>query len=386
MGNWLGSGDKPDSVISQPSIIGKLPEPYSITQIDPVLLVYPSGSGKEFTISIDSSYTAVEAVKLLQEKGALEGCQRFTVITHGFLSNKDTAWLHELKEAIREGERGLKQTVAILGWGGGADIGLLRYAQAASNCIETGRWLGEILATLKQAAPQVATYGIGHSLGGHLMGAAGRNSKALDRITGLDPAGVGFQDSNVDKRLNRLDATLVDVIHTDGMDLPYFGTLVPMGLVDFYPNYGWNQPSKDRSRSEKPDLEMDAKHHKVAQPSPYGGYISDSHGRAIDFFLWSVGHRGAFRTHLKLDGEPDVESAVHRIITTGVNGREEVTAEMGYFCDRFMDEQLAEKAQKQQQQGGPQASFAKPRSDDFTKYDTFSGCFYVHTNGTSPWS
>lgn len=279
MGNWLGSGsDKPDSVISQPSIIGKLPEPYPISQIAPVLLVYPC-SGDEYCITIDSSYTAAEAIKfLVEEKGAFEGCQRFTVITHGFLSNKDTAWLHEVKEVMREHETRIKQTVAILGWGNGADIGLLRYAQAAANCIETGRWLGEILAAFKQTLPQISTYGIGHSLGAHLMGAAGRSSKALDRITGLDPAGVGFQDTNVDKRLNRLDATLVDVIHTDGMDVPYFGTLVPMGLVDFYPNYGWNQPSQDRSRSEKPDLVTDDKHHKVAQPSPYGGYISDSHG------------------------------------------------------------------------------------------------------------
>lgn len=86
---------------------------------------------------------------------------------------------------------------------------------------------------------------------------------------------------------------------------------------------------------------------------------------------------------MKLDGEPDVESAVHRIVTTGVNGKQEVTAEMGYYCDIFMDQQLEQAKEKQQSQS---QALVRPRSDDFTKYDTFSGCFYVHTNGTNPWS
>src|SRR5690606_25780218 len=116
--------------------------------------------------------------------------------------------------------------------------------------------------------------------------------------------------------------------------------LVPLGLIDFYPSYGWNQPSKDRARSEKPDLVTDQYHHKIAQPSPYGGYISDSHGRAIDFFHWSVRNSRAFRTTLRLDGEPDVESAVHRIVATGANGSAEVSVEMGYYCDVFIESQL----------------------------------------------
>ena len=247
--------------------------------------------------------------------------------------------------------------------------------------METGRWLGDFLAALREACPSIATYGIGHSLGAHLMGVAGRTSKSLDRITGLDPAGVGFQDQNIDKRLNRLDASLVDVIHTDGQDVPYFGTLVPLGLIDFYPNYGWNQPTKDRQRNVKPDLEVDAQHHKVAQPSTYGGYISDSHGRAIDFFSFSVRNNRAFRTNLRLDGEPDVESAIHRIVATG-NGAVtamEVMVEMGYYCDVFIENHISAAQQAEKQ------AVVRSRIDDFTKYDSYAGCYYVHTNGTAPW-
>lgn len=399
MGNFFGSSSSSSSTVEQPKLFGKLPNPYPISKINPVLLVYPT-SGQDYVVTIDSSYTPSDAVDLLLAKNCLDRCERFVMIAHGFQSDKNTAWLHELKDTILQCDNRLKQTVAILGWEGGADIGLLRYSQAAANALETGRWLGEFLTAFREKLPKIATYGVGHSLGSHLMGVAGRTSKALDRITGLDPAGPGFQDDNVDKRLNRLDAKLVDVMHTDGMAVPYFGTLVPLGLLDFYPNYGWNQPTKDRSRSAKPDIDYeDEKHvHKQVHASPYGGSISESHGRAIDYFLYSVKNIRAFRTNLRLDGEPDVESAVHRIIATGTRGHE-FQVEMGYYCDLFMNELIAK--QNNQTAGGGRPPVVGTddgggaecsqqvignREDEYTKYDPFAGYYYIHTNGTAPWS
>ncbi|XP_050502000.1 phospholipase A1-like isoform X1 [Diabrotica virgifera virgifera] len=78
---------------------------------------------------------------------------------------------------------------------------------------------------------------IGHSLGAHISGFAGRRTKGrVSRITGLDPALPGF-DINLVKgdRLNRKDADFVDIIHTCA---GFLGIRDPIGHVDFYPNGG----------------------------------------------------------------------------------------------------------------------------------------------------
>ncbi|XP_035691501.1 lipase member H-like isoform X2 [Branchiostoma floridae] len=84
---------------------------------------------------------------------------------------------------------------------------------------------------------------IGHSLGAHAAGFAGKASNSagfkIARISGLDPAGPGFRRARAADRLDRGDALFVDVIHTDILVL---GKLKPIGHVDFYPNEGWLQP------------------------------------------------------------------------------------------------------------------------------------------------
>ena len=55
---------------------------------------------------------------------------------------------------------------------------------------------------------------VGHSLGAHVMGLAGRRAPGIGRITGLDPASPGFQGKPTAARLDPTDAIFVDVIHT----------------------------------------------------------------------------------------------------------------------------------------------------------------------------
>ncbi|XP_018336722.1 lipase member I [Agrilus planipennis] len=83
---------------------------------------------------------------------------------------------------------------------------------------------------------------IGHSLGAHVAGFAGKEvekqtGNKIGRITGLDPAGPYFEHplKNPADRLSNNDAKLVDVIHTDG---GFFGAINPMGTIDFYVNGG----------------------------------------------------------------------------------------------------------------------------------------------------
>ena len=103
-----------------------------------------------------------------------------------------------------------------------------------------------------QAKPSASFHCIGHSLGAHVCGffanrmeKGGRHRRRVDRISGLDPAGIDWTTSRfglmkvkpmaqplpLDSRLDASDANLVDVIHTDGN---FAGTMHPLGHVDFY--------------------------------------------------------------------------------------------------------------------------------------------------------
>ncbi|XP_014305841.2 pancreatic lipase-related protein 2-like, partial [Myotis lucifugus] len=87
---------------------------------------------------------------------------------------------------------------------------------------------------------------IGHSLGAHAAGEAGRRlGGCVGRITGLDPAEPGFQGMPEEVRLDPSDAMFVDVIHTDiSPTVPYlgFGMSQKVGHLDFYPNGGKQMP------------------------------------------------------------------------------------------------------------------------------------------------
>lgn len=82
---------------------------------------------------------------------------------------------------------------------------------------------------------------VGHSLGAHISGIAGKQltEGKIGTIIGLDPAGPLFSVNKVTKRLADTDAAYVQVIHTDGGHL---SLKPPIGHADFYPNGGTRQP------------------------------------------------------------------------------------------------------------------------------------------------
>ena len=139
------------------------------------------------------------------------------------------------------------------------------YDKAARNALDVGAFLGLCLAALSQEAgvPAAGLHLLGHSLGGHLMGRAGRvysatvgGSLKVGRITGLDPAGPRFVDGPVLPALPELNsqrrtpdsATCVDVIHTNAALKPAVVSVAPacgdmheLGSMDFYPSGGYEQ-------------------------------------------------------------------------------------------------------------------------------------------------
>lgn len=82
---------------------------------------------------------------------------------------------------------------------------------------------------------------IGHSLGAHIVGIAGKNVKSgkIPRITGLDPASPLFSLKDPAGRLSDTDAKLVEIVHSNA---GYLGFSTPLGRISFYLNGGRSQP------------------------------------------------------------------------------------------------------------------------------------------------
>ncbi|KAM3914079.1 pancreatic lipase-related protein 2-like isoform 2-T2 [Leptodactylus fuscus] len=123
---------------------------------------------------------------------------------------------------------------------------------------------------------------IGHSLGAHAAGEAGKRFPGVRRITGLDPARPMFEDTPEEVRLDRSDADLVDVIHTDTKPITGLGIIKPIGHMDFYPNGGDHMagcPSKLTILINSKDS---------------FNILACNHFRSFIYFTYSVSHSDAF--------------------------------------------------------------------------------------------
>lgn len=112
------------------------------------------------------------------------------------------------------------------------------YTWSAFNTNELGEALAEGLQHLINFLPVEKIHLIGHSLGAHIVGSAGRRFQSLTnlsipRITGLDPANPCFNEGEALSGICRGDADFVDIIHSNAKVL---GKRDPIGDVDFYPN------------------------------------------------------------------------------------------------------------------------------------------------------
>lgn len=124
-------------------------------------------------------------------------------------------------------EHGGKVNVFIVDW---SKFAASRYyATSATFTKILGKQLAEFIAFLKTrfAINEDKVHLIGHSLGAHAAGFTGKQVQKknfkIGKITGLDPAGPSFTTKDPRQRLDRRDAKLVEVLHTN------MGSSVPMG-------------------------------------------------------------------------------------------------------------------------------------------------------------
>ncbi|XP_063695876.1 phospholipase A1-like isoform X2 [Culicoides brevitarsis] len=129
--------------------------------------------------------------------------------------------------------------VISLDWSVGADTP--NYFKARSAIFQVGPFLAKFIDFLVEKT-NISTsdiYLIGHSLGAHIAGIAGKTVTKLKIpvIYGLDPAGPMFFTWQPRERLDVHDAKYVEVLHTS-----YQGFGKPIGYADFYANGGKVQP------------------------------------------------------------------------------------------------------------------------------------------------
>ncbi|XP_014275631.1 pancreatic triacylglycerol lipase isoform X2 [Halyomorpha halys] len=191
------------------------------------------------------------------------------VIIHGWWGSNERRFSKTLREGLLEK---LDINVIAVDWSLLGSYNLL-YSVAKKNIPKVAATFAKLLDNLNHQ------YGVrledihvlGHSLGAHIAGVAGRMVKTgkIGRITGLDPARPSFSLDKPDERLSTNSAIFVDVIHTCGH---FVGMEIPIGHADFYPNSG---------NFIQPGCGIDI-----------GGFCS--HRRAYYFYLESVTNRNAF--------------------------------------------------------------------------------------------
>ncbi|CAK1580964.1 unnamed protein product [Parnassius mnemosyne] len=156
------------------------------------------------------------------------------VIVHGWTGKRSSPINMALRNALLANA---DHNVIVLDWSVIADKD---YATAVIGVPRVGQRLGQFLAflSLVTGTSFKTMHLVGHSLGAHVVGNAGRTLHGqVARITGLDPAGPLWNINS--QRLRETDAIYVEAIHTDGGK---YGLIEPVATADFYPNGGVSQP------------------------------------------------------------------------------------------------------------------------------------------------
>ncbi|XP_072380359.1 pancreatic lipase-related protein 3-like [Diabrotica undecimpunctata] len=114
------------------------------------------------------------------------------------------------------------------------------YVIASASVEKIGQIVGNYIKTLQQKfkLDLNKTAIVGHSLGAHVAGIAGRTVGGLaNYLIGLDPAWPLFVVLHRNIRIRPTDAKFVQIIHTSDV-----GIQASLGHSDYYPNGGLRQP------------------------------------------------------------------------------------------------------------------------------------------------
>lgn len=131
--------------------------------------------------------------------------------------------------------------VFIVDWGAGSNS--VTYIRSKRRVKAVGKTVSDFIDFLHQQTGMDLTTVtvIGHSLGAHIGGMAGKHTQKRGKIgviVGLDPARLFFSMNKPTSRLHYSDALYVESIHTNARRM---GLKEPIGHASFYPNFGRTQ-------------------------------------------------------------------------------------------------------------------------------------------------
>lgn len=177
------------------------------------------------------------------------------ILVHGFLSNGLMDWIRDIKDKLIAI---VDCNVISVQWSAGTSS--VQYYTITTRVPYVGQGIAQLaslLHYLKQVRPD-QMYLVGHSLGAHVAGFVGKKNilDPIGRITGLDPAGLTYDNTDGSVRLDKRDASYVDIIHTNGCVsankwLDCFGISNSIGHTDFWPNGGKYQPACNAERQRR---------------------------------------------------------------------------------------------------------------------------------------
>uniref|UniRef100_A0A182YI00 Lipase domain-containing protein n=1 Tax=Anopheles stephensi TaxID=30069 RepID=A0A182YI00_ANOST len=187
------------------------------------------------------------------------------ILVHGWLGSSESVVIDPLAKALLAQE---DKNVIAVDWEQGASTLLYPVARYRVPKVAAlvAALIDNLVTGLGQDINQVGI--IGHSLGAHIAGIAGKKVRAgkIGYIVGLDPASPLFRLKKPNDRLTADDAQYVEIIHTNGKALGFFSNI---GQADYYPNGGVRQPGCGLS-------------------------LTCSHQRAVDFFKESLNIRNYY--------------------------------------------------------------------------------------------
>eukprot|EP00079_Xenopus_tropicalis_P013438 XP_002941885.2 PREDICTED: pancreatic lipase-related protein 2-like [Xenopus tropicalis] len=215
---WAGTPERPLAAL-----------PWSPEEINTRFFLHTRQNPKQHQIISARNLTGIKA-------SAFRANRKTCLIVHGMGDTAENYWVPEMCKAILEVEDANCMGVD---WHDGSGW-IYIYIQALNNARLVGAEIAYLLKVLWENLryPAAKVHVIGHSLGAHAAGEAGRRHGGIGRITGLDPARYYFEGAPAEVRLDPTDATFVDVIHTDTSPLTGVGIVKPIGHLDFYPNGG----------------------------------------------------------------------------------------------------------------------------------------------------
>jgi len=199
-------------------------------------------SEKDVSFFITNTNLAQKQEVLLAEANKITSLSSFRTdlktifLIHGWHNDIDCNLVKRVGQAYL---KVANVNLVIVNWAG---LASQLYLEAYSAVPQVGAYAGQFISNIS------ATYNypldwislVGHSLGAHIGGYAGKTTKGLvHSITGLDPAGPLYLQSNQNDRLSENDARYVQSIHTDSSLL---GVNFDVGHADYWPNGGRSQP------------------------------------------------------------------------------------------------------------------------------------------------